>query len=193
MLDNLYLVTSVNINEQIYTIRNKADWRIILSTLSMLQDAELDDDTKSLSLFIMAFEEFSSYEDLLLHQNNLLELSEWFFRFICQFEEPNEAKLGANLYDWETDFNLIIAPINRVINSEIREMEYMHWWTFLGAFAEIGECLFSTVVSIRSKQNKKQKLEKWEATFVKEHKHLFKKRVVNDKATEEFLKKWGLK
>lgn len=67
-----------------------------------------------------------------------------------------------HLIDWNKDLPLIIPPINRVLGYDLREKDYIHWWTFLGAFNEIGECSFSTYVNIRYKLLKKQKLEKWE-------------------------------
>ena len=38
------------------------------------------------------------------------------------------------------DFTYIVAPINRVTGQEVRAVEYMHWWTFLLAYYEIGDC-----------------------------------------------------
>jgi len=48
----------------------------------------------------------------------------------------------------------------------------MHWWTFLGYFNEIGECLLSTVINIRQKKNKGKKLEKYEQEFYRANKSL---------------------
>lgn len=45
----------------------------------------------------------------------------------------------------------------------------MHWWTFFSYFMESGECLFNTVVGIRSKKAKGEKLDKWEEKFYKEN------------------------
>ena len=64
--------------------------------------------------------------------------------------------------DWEQDISLIIPPVNKVLGQEIRAMEYLHWWTFLGAYMEIGECTFNTFVGIRDKKIKGKKLDKWE-------------------------------
>ncbi len=82
------------------------------------------------------------------------------------------AKSGKNaprLMDWEQDFPLIVAPVNRIMGCEIRSMRYLHWWSFLSAYMEIGECTFSAVVGIRQKKQKGKKLEKWEQDYVREH------------------------
>ncbi len=67
--------------------------------------------------------------------------------------------------NWEQDAGLIIPAVNKVIGKEVRAIPYMHWWTFAGAYMEIGESLFSQVLSIRQKKQKHQKLEKWEQEF----------------------------
>ena len=51
-------------------------------------------------------------------------------------------------------------------------MEYLHWWTFVGAYYEIGESLFSSVINIRSKKQKGKKLESHEQDFYREHKDM---------------------
>ena len=48
----------------------------------------------------------------------------------------------------------------------------MHWWTFMGLFNEIGEGMFSTIVSIRSKKLKRKKMDKWEMDFYRDNKDI---------------------
>ena len=74
--------------------------------------------------------------------------------------------------DWEQDGPVIIPAVNRVLGQEVRALPYLHWWTFLGAYMEIGECLFSTVVGIRQKRARGKKLDKQEQQFVRENKAL---------------------
>ena len=58
----------------------------------------------------------------------------------------------------------------------------MHWWTFLSAYMEIGECTFSHVLSIRTKKAKGKTLEKWEQEFARENSDIIK---LNHKLSEE--------
>lgn len=83
-------------------------------------------------------------------------------------EEPKKEH-SPRLMDWEQDANLIIPAVNKVAGKEVRALEYMHWWTFLGLYMEIGEGTFNTVVGIRGKLAKGKKLEKWEREYYKEH------------------------
>lgn len=76
------------------------------------------------------------------------------------------------LMDWNKDAPVIVPAINKVLGKEIRAEGYLHWWTFLGAYLEISESLFSSIVNIRSKKAKGTKLEKWELEFYKSNKDL---------------------
>lgn len=110
-------------------------------------------------------------------------------RKVCDFidmgitEENNKNKIKT--MDWEYDSPILIPAINKVLGTEIRTVEYMHWWTFLGAYMEIRESLFSTVIHIRNKKAKKQKLEKWEQEFYKENKSLIDFKQKNQRSEEE--------
>lgn len=76
------------------------------------------------------------------------------------------------LMDWEQDANMIFPAVNRVMGKEIRGDDTIHWWTFIGAYMEIGESLFSSVLNIRSKRAKGKKLEKYEKEFERENRSL---------------------
>ena len=68
--------------------------------------------------------------------------------------------------DWEQDADLIFPAINAAAGREVREMDYLHWWTFLGFFMSIDrKSTYATVLSIRTKKAKGKKLEKWEREF----------------------------
>lgn len=77
-----------------------------------------------------------------------------------------------SIMDWEQDAPLIIPAVNRVIGHDVRRDKDLHWWTFIGAYMEIGESLFSSVLSIRAKKRKNKKLEKNEREFYLENRHL---------------------
>ena len=41
----------------------------------------------------------------------------------------------------------------------------MHWWTFLGLFMEIRDSVYATVLALRQKRARGEKLEQWERDF----------------------------
>ena len=95
------------------------------------------------------------------------------------------------LVDWEQDYGLMIAPINRVIGREIRAVEYMHWWTFLAAYQEIGDCTFAQVVRIRDYLSRGKKLDKADQEWYRKNRHLvdFKRKYTS--ADDALMKEWG--
>lgn len=74
--------------------------------------------------------------------------------------------------DWEQDFKYIVAPINRVIGTEIRELKYLHWWTFISAYYEIGDCLFAQIVRIRLLKAKGKPLDKADREWYQNNREL---------------------
>ena len=83
-----------------------------------------------------------------------------------------DEKARPKIMDWEQDAPIIVTAVNSVLGGEVRSPRQTHWWTFLGAYMEIGESLFSQVLNIRSKKKKGEKLEKWEQKFYAENKAL---------------------
>lgn len=104
-----------------------------------------------------------------------------------------EGKPGPKLMDWEQDAQMIIGDVNKVAGKEIREAEYLHWWTFLSYFYGITDGQLSTVISIRSKKRSGKKLEKWEEEFYKKNKNIVefrKTKTPEDAAAQEYFNKW---
>ena len=159
------LPVSVEINRKIHAIRNKCDYRVVLDVISALNDNELTEEEKIKCALIIFYENILDVDDFESAVNEM-------FKVINLGEEQSEEERKPKLMDWEHDFNLLVAPINRVLGYEIREGKWLHWYTFLGAYYEIGECTFANVVSIRSKKAKGKKLEKWEQDFYRENKKM---------------------
>lgn len=161
------LPVSVNINGKEHPIRNDCDFRVVLDVICALNDDELTKEEKIKCSLVIFYENVSEIDDL---ETAISEM----FRIInggSAQEETDEQ--GPKLMDWEHDFNQIAPPVSRVLGYDIRTpKKYTHWYTLLGGYQEIGECTFSTVVSIRSKRAKGQKLEKWELDYVREHRRL---------------------
>ena len=160
------------VNGELFEIRHNGDYRIVLSCFTALNDKELSDYEKSITCLILFYDKFEEIEDVTScpYINELTEKMFWFFN--CGNEYHKDHK-GPNLLDWDKDATLITSAINRVAGKDVREEEYIHWWTFMGYYMEIGECLLSQIVSIRYKIAKGKKLEKHEATFQQEHPYYF--------------------
>jgi len=169
------LPKELEINGKEYAIRS--DYRDILKIIEAMNDPDLEDSEKAyIALFIL----YEDFEDIPIDDY------EEAFKQLCWFmdagEDRSKKAQQAKLIDFEQDWGLMVPAINRVAGREIRDMEYLHWWTFLGYYMEVGECTFATVLNIRSKRSKGKKLEKWEQEFFNENKDLV---LIRHKESEE--------
>lgn len=180
--------TSLNIGGTDYEIRT--DYRAVLDLITALNDTDLQDEDKQLTAYMQSMVimqiMFPQYEEI--PQENWQEALDKVSEFI-DMGISDDSKRPKTM-DWEQDAPIIIPAINKVLNTEIRAQKYIHWWTFLGAYMEIGEGLFSHVLNIRQKKAKGKKLEKWEQDFYKENKSLidFKSKDTRSAEEKEFLR-----
>ncbi len=175
------LPTSVEIGDVEYPIRS--DYRVALDCIQIMGDAELADDERTLLLFEVFYEDWEAIDP-----DFWQEALDRVFWFIGGGKEKSRAK-KPKLMDWEQDFPLIAAPVNRVLGFEIRDVAYLHWWSFLAAYNEIGDCLFAQVVSIRKKRLK-GKLDKSDRAFAKENAELVNFKVKATLAEESIVEEW---
>ena len=162
--------TSLNVNGKDYEIRT--DFRAVLDILTALSDPELSDEDQQLENWaktqIMLEIMYPDYKDI--PPEDIPEAIQKASDFIDMGIKDDRKK--PKTMDWEQDAPLIVPAINKVLGKEIRAEKYLHWWTFLGAYMEIGESLFSNIVAIRAKKAKGTKLEKWEKDFYKDNKSI---------------------
>jgi len=155
-----------------YPIRT--DYRNVLQVFEAFQDPDLQPEEKWIVAIYLLFEDFSCDDDVLQAAQNGFDLEEamkqisWFI----SAGQPEKQVLEQPTYNWTQDEQMIFSAINKVAGRETRELEYLHWWTFLGYFNEVGEGTFSFIVSIRNKLNKGKKLEKHEKEFLSHNKEL---------------------
>lgn len=173
---------SVRINNIEYRIRNNGDYRVILDCFSALQDVDLTEQERVFASLIIFYQDLDTLEDVLAVDNLKERISEMYKFFNCGGEDTVGAKVPYKLIDWEKDSQIISSAINKVANTEIRSVPYVHWWTFMGYFSSIGRSLLSTVIEIREKILKGKKLEKYEREFRRDNPKYF---IWNHKSVEE--------
>lgn len=176
------LTTSAEIGGKEYDIRS--DYRAILDVLEVFNDVELDNEQKVLTALAIFYPEFLEIPNEFLN-----EAVKQMMAFInCGDDGDNRKR--PKLMDWEQDFQYIVAPINRVIGKEIRSLEYLHWWTFISAYYEIGDCLFAQIVRVRSLKAKGKRLDKQDQEFYKENKRLVDIKSKYSETEEKLLQQW---
>ena len=137
------LPKTVSVGGREYSIRS--DYRAILDICEALTDPELTNEEKAEVLLYIFYPDLAD-----IPVEDWQEAAKQCVWFINCGENERHQRSAPKLMDWSQDFRYIAAPINRVLGKEIREMEYLHWWTFISAYYEIGDCLFAQIVRIRS-------------------------------------------
>ena len=167
MISIYYLPYSVEIDGTEISIRNKCEYHVILDIIEVLNDDELNEQEKiQCALYIF-------YGDELSKISNYEEAIKQMFIVINGGKEEAEPTAKPPIMNWQHDFPQLVSPISNVLGYDIRLPDKnTHWWTFLSGYMEIGECTFSTIVSIRNKKMKGKKLEDWEIEFYKNNRSM---------------------
>lgn len=182
------LPSSFDIGGVICEIRT--DYRAVLDICAALSDPELSDSAKAQVLMEIFYPDWESIP--ISHYKEAIEKCLW---FIGGGVEATSGKGKPKLMDWAQDFSIIVAPINRVLGQEIRAIPYdrinntggLHWWTFLSAYNEVGDCLFAQVVRIRSQKAKGKKLSKEDQQWYKDNRELVDFKTTYTQAEQDLL------
>lgn len=183
------LPKSVNIGEEEFSIRY--DYRVILDIFEAMNDPDLNDEDRAIAVLQIFYPDFDCLTD---YDTAIKEC----IKFINGGQEEPGGKKSPDLVSWEQDFPYIVAPVNRVLGKEIRDIEYdqeanaggLHWWTFLSAYYEIGDCLFAQIVRIREKKAKGKKLDKSEQEFYRKNRDLIDIKTHYSEAEDDLVKMW---
>lgn len=168
MLSAYTLPTTITSGGCEYAIRNRGDYRVILDVIAALNDYELEEDER-VEAALTIFLETDIYE--------LPDIGQA-ARQMCDFlragqRDEDTQRHQPKLMDWQDDAPMIVSGVNRVLGAEVRAVPYLHWWTFVAAYMEIGESTLATVISIRDKIARGKKLEKYEREFRRDHPEYF--------------------
>ena len=155
-----------------------ADFRDVINILCAYNDPELDSESRTFILLNNLYsEDFTEFEDI----DEAIKQAVWFID--CGKEYSKTESTPRRLMDWEQDYNIIISAVNKSANVlDLRELPFLHWWTFMGYLEERGECTFSYVVEIRDKLTKGKKLEKYERDFLNANREQV---ILKDKFSED--------
>ena len=146
----------------------------------MLNDPELSDGDKTEALLQMFYVD---------RPEDIKAAVEAFAGFVDP--KPRNTNKRPGLVDWENDFDLIVAPVNRILGTECRTLSYLHWRSFLSAYLEIpAESLFSRVISIREKLKTGKKLEKWERNWYRKNRDLVDLPMKFSDSEKAILEEW---
>ena len=136
-----------------------SDYRDVLRTLTAFDDPDVTDGEKTLICLHNMYPDFEA-----IPREDLQAAFDAAVAFIDHGSEKS-AHPSPRTMDWTQDAPLIFPAVNRAAGFEVRGVEYMHWWTFMGYFMEIRDSTYATILGLRGKRAKGKKLEKDEREF----------------------------
>lgn len=161
------------------------DFRDVILVCNAFNDPDLSQSEKNRVMLEMIYvDNWWEFKDI----DGAIKQAIWLIDWGKEYKEKEN---GPRIMDWEQDFNLIVAAVDKSVKTveSCLELPFMHWWTFLAKFSERGECQFSSITDIRDKLNKGKKLEKWEKEVLRENRDQI---ILKNKANEDFEKElWG--
>ncbi len=178
MADPFTLQTTATFSGREWKLRT--DFRDVLTVCAALNDPDLNEAEKARVILTVMYPEYKEITDPEAAIREAMQ-------FINLGEPVKEQPKRPKLMDWEQDFKIIAPAVDKVLGYSCRSCEYLHWWEFEGAYREIGDGLFSTVISIRKKLAKHRKLEKYEREFLEENRDLVKLKTKLTAEEQRFL------
>lgn len=183
MISALSLPKSINVGGVEHAI--KTDFRDIWKILPLFDDPDFDSEEKAI-----AFVQLIYLDDI--PPEHFEEAYKKGIEFI-DAGMPKDGKQKAQIVDWEQDAPLIIPAVYNTLG-EVRNVPYLHWWTFLGGYMAISsESLYGSILAIRRKLSKGKKLEKHEQEFYRENRHLIDLKHKYSSADKELLAQRGIR
>ena len=162
---NFGLPTTLTVNGREEPIRY--EYTAVLDAIAAMNDPDLEKEEKVLSCLYIIYENFDSFR-----KEDYAPAFEAASEFMNNGLDDDDRRTSVRMIDFEQDYKIMVPAVNRIAGREIRSCDDIHWWTFLGWFMEIGECTYSTVLSIRRKRKEGKPLEKWEQEFYAKNKRM---------------------
>lgn len=167
-----------------------ADYRVALLIFEAFDDPELSDADKMWVMLECLY--VNPYDIPSEDFTEALEKASWFLDGGEVYKDTGKER-KQQIMSWTQDEKMIFSAINKTAGYEVRAVSFLHWWTFLGYFTEMGECLFNTVKSIRQKKADRKPLDKWEKDFYKKNRDLIdikKKISASEQAEIDEINAW---
>ena len=180
------LPRELEVEGTVYPIR--ADFRAVLDICAALNDPDLDDRQKAYAALVIFYPDLEDMPPE--HFNAAIARCFW---FINGGEDTQDGGNTPRLMDWEQDFRHIAGPVSRVIGAEVRELAFLHWWTFLSAYFEIGDCFFAHIVAIRDKKARGKPLDKTEREFYRKNRRYIDLKTRYSESDQRILQQFGIK
>ena len=168
------LPESLRVGQRDWPIRS--DFCSALDCMEVLEADDLDEAEKAEFVCVIIYPDWEQ----IFEQGLFQEAVEAAFVFLDggmpkKTAEESAADPKGKIMSWTEDGAMIMNAINEHRPVDVR-VSRPHWWTFLGYFFELGESLFSTVLSLRQKIRDNKKLDKYEKEFIQRNPQYFRRK-----------------
>lgn len=141
-MDILKLPVTLNVKGRDFAIN--ADFRPCLNIMRMFERNDLTDREKIECMVGILY--VDEIPDELLP--DAAQEAVWFLNLGDDVQDKGNRGVG-RLFSWEQDLKFIISAVDKSAGFSIRSREFYHFWEFMSAFFESGECVFNTLVHQR--------------------------------------------
>lgn len=174
-MDILNLPTKLSVNGKEFAINY--DFKTAITIMNIFENTDLTDFEKIEVMVGILF-----IDDIVpCDMNEAAKIAIWFLN-AGDIGDAEPSPYG-RLYSWEQDGRFIISAVDKVLGRSCRKAN-IHWWEFMSAFYEIGECTFTTIIYQR-KLKKRGKQSEEDKRWWNENIHIAKlKEVYTDEETE---------
>ena len=139
------LPTKLKVNNKIYDINY--DYRTIILTLQALEDSEL---TKIEKLSIMVQNIYKAeipdedFEEACRKACLFIDLGK---------EDDGKSKSNQRIFSFQKDASYIFSGINSTHNTDIEQIDNLHWWKFMAYFMDMSpDCMFGEITYYRKRK-----------------------------------------
>lgn len=135
--------------------RIRCDFRPIFDILIALEDNELTDIEKMMVLIEILYidkPKDNVLEDAIVEGLKFINLGQ---------EIASEEKNAPRLLSYKQDAIYIFSAVDGQLGFSSRSSKFLHWWEFMGAFMNIGECFLSTLMHQRKLKAEGKHDKKW--------------------------------
>lgn len=154
-MDILKLPTSLTVKGRDFAIN--ADFRLCVNIMRMFERNDLTDSEKIECMVGILYKDEVPRRYLV----DAAQEAVWFLNLGEDVQGKGNRGVG-RLFSWEQDLKFIISAVDKSAGFSIRSKDFYHFWEFMSAFFESGECVFNTLAHQRKlkKTGKQTKADK---------------------------------
>lgn len=195
----MYLPLSILINGIDYTIREKCEHRMVLKTIRILKDSDLDEQSKiKLALYNFyqtIYDKVNETEDLdgtlakWRMTDNEIPFIESMYKIIGVVDDETPKENNIVVMDWEHDYDMIVTEVNKILHYDTRDKNiYTHWFTFVSAYRAIDpDSYYGQILQYRIRKKHGKKQSEYDREFYKYNKQAIDLPIKLDSKEQEWL------